>query len=59
MVLINVTGLNVKMSAFDTKQSFIDHNRNDRYRVLSGSSKPQCLLLEVELTLTPAASHGS
>jgi hypothetical protein len=45
------------MSLVGTKQSFIDRNRNDRFRVLSGSSERQYLLLGVEQTLTPAASH--
>jgi len=38
------------MSALITKQSFSDHNRNDRFRVLNVSSECQCLLLEVEQT---------
>jgi len=45
------------MSTHGTKQSFIDRNRNDRFRVLSGSSERQYLLFGVEQTLTPAASH--
>jgi hypothetical protein len=47
----------LRMTACGTKQSFIDRNRNDRFRVLSGSSERQYLLLGVEQTLTPAASH--
>jgi hypothetical protein len=34
-----------RMTANGTKQSFIDRDRNDRFRVLSGSSERQCLLL--------------
>ncbi len=39
-----------RMTGNGTKQSFSDHNRNDRFRVLSGSSEHQCLLLGVERT---------
>jgi len=38
------------MAAYGTKQSFNDHNRNDRFGVLSGSSEHQCLLLGVKRT---------
>ena len=38
------------MSLVGTKQSFSDHNRNDCFGVLSGSSEHQCLLLGVERT---------
>ncbi len=37
-------------SASGTKQSFIDHNWNDRFGVLSGSSEHQCLLLGIKRT---------
>ncbi len=39
-----------RTSVIGTKQSFSDHNRNDRFGVLSGSSEHQCLLLGVERT---------
>ena len=39
-----------QMTANGTKQSFSDHNRNDRFGVLSGSSADQCLLLGVKRT---------
>ncbi len=41
---------NTEPSTHGTKQSFSDHNRNDRFGVLSGSSEHQCLLLGVERT---------
>ena len=49
---------NEAMSVIGTKQTFSDRNRNDRFRVLSGSSVRQCLLLEMERTLTLAIGHG-
>jgi hypothetical protein len=47
------------MTACGTKQSFSGDSQNDCFRVLSGSSVVQWLLLGVERTLTPAARHGS
>ncbi len=46
------------MTANGTKQSFSDHNRNDRFRVLSGSLERKCLLLGVERTLRPTVGYG-
>ena len=34
---------NTEPSTHGTKQSFSGHKRNDRFRVLSGSSADQCL----------------
>jgi len=36
-----------RMTANGTKQSFSDHNRNDRFRGLSENLEHQCLLSEV------------
>ena len=47
-----------RMTANGTKQSFSDHNRNDRFRGLSENLEHQCLLSEVERTLLLAFICG-
>lgn len=42
-----------------TKETFINHNQNDHFRVPSGNSERQCLLLGMEQPSFLAQSNGS